>query len=619
MIIRLFVLSFKLRETKETEEDLKQTNDELLKTYKSLALSEEELKTQYEKLEKNREIIQENEEKYRLISQASDDGILDLNFTTDEIFVNDNLGIVLGIDQELTTQYIYNLKKYVHPDDMPAINEIIADFKNEENDNYSIEYRSLDKSGKYRWILAKGKMLRNKSGDPARISSFYIDIEHRKTQEEQIKTLAYFDKVTKLPNRSMFYKTMDQILENSVKEKSFGLVLYMDIDNFKIINDTFGHDFGDLILREVAKRLRRLDSRTGSVFRLSGDEYIIILRNYSENRSQEAADKVKKIISEPFIVEENEIQISMSIGLVSYPKDANAVDDILRKVDLAMYKAKELGKNQYKLYEKTLEEEITDRLLLENHLRNALGRGEFVLNYQPQIDTFTREIIGFEALIRWYSPEYGYVSPGKFIPIAEEMGLINKIGEWILKEACKYSIRMNRKFDRKIVVSINISPIQLNQDNFIDIIKKAVEITGVSTDVIGIEITETSLMEAFEENSRKLQKIRNMGIEVFLDDFGTGYSSLNYLLRLPIHVIKIDRSFILNMTTDKKGVKIIESIINLAHNMELKVVAEGVEEEEQLKILKNLKCDIIQGYIFGKPMSEKDSITYIENQKKIYH
>lgn len=611
LLIIISLLAYKLLKIKEIEEHLKHTNDELLEVYENLASSDEELKIQYNELEENRRIIQKNEERYRLISNASNDGIWDLDFNTKELFTNDKLAIILGVDD--VKKYIYNMEEYVHPEDLHQVEKIKNKIISGMSESYSLEYRSLDRDNKYRWILAKGRILRDENNRLARISSFHVDIENRKVQEEQIKTLAYFDVTTKLPNRSMFYKTMNSILNKRTRENNFGLVLYMDIDNFKIINDTFGHDFGDLILREVAQRLKEVEPRVKSVFRLSGDEYIIILRNYIESSSKQVASKIKDVMTDPFLIDDNEIQISMSIGLVNYPKDARDVDELLRKADLAMYKAKELGKNQCKLYEKSLEDEITDRLLLENHLRNALGRGEFTLNYQPQIDIANKEIIGFEALIRWYSPKYGFVSPVKFIPIAEEMGLINKLGKWILKEACEFSKVLNEKFDKKMVVSVNISPIQLNQENFIDMVQDVIEETGIASDILGIEITETSLMETFCENSKKLQKLRDKGIRISLDDFGTGYSSLNYLMRLPIHIIKIDRSFILNMTNDKKGIKIIESIIDLSHNMGLDVIAEGVETDEQLEILRKLNCDSIQGYIFSKPLGEKDSIEYIEN------
>lgn len=549
-----------------------------------------------------------------MVSEASEDGFWDLDLVTEELFYNVNLAKVLGISIENAKTYIYNLENYAHPEDMVLLTKTIDQITLGKRDTFSVEYRTCSVSGKYRWILAKGKVLKNSNGEPIRISGFHIDIENRKIQEEQIKTLAYFDNTTKLPNRAMFYEIMKNTLKCAREEQQQGFVLYMDIDNFKIINDTFGHEFGDIILGRVANRLKTLENIPKRVFRLSGDEFIIILPKYSEQNTKEIANKVQDIMIKPFIVDENEIQISMSIGLALYPNDATSADELLRKADLAMYKAKEFGKNQYQLYETSFDDEITDRLLLENHLRNALHRGEFVLNYQPQIDTLTENIIGFEALIRWFSPEYGFVSPMVFIPIAEEMGLINKIGEWILKDACEFSLKINKRYKQDIIISINISPIQLNQDNFIDIVQRVIETTGVDTKLIGIEITETSLMTNFEDNSKKLEQLRELGITIALDDFGTGYSSLNYLMMLPIHIIKIDRSFIVNMIHVEKGINIIESIINLAHSMGLRVVAEGVELAEQLDVLKHLKCDQIQGYIFGKPISEQDTMKYIEHK-----
>ena len=255
MLILVIFLVVKLRKTQKIEDHLKHMNDELLEVYESLAASDEELKNQYHTLEENRKIIEKNEERYRLISEASNDGFWDLDFTTNELFTNEKLALVLGLDKKEADNYIYNLEKYIHPEDMPYMSRVIEEMKNGSRNSYSIEHKTLDKNGKYRWILAKGKMLRDKDNKPVRLSGFHIDIENRKVQEEQIKTLAYFDRTTKLPNRSMFYKTMDSVLRNAQRNNTFGLVLYMDIDNFKIINDTFGHDFGDMILREVAKRL----------------------------------------------------------------------------------------------------------------------------------------------------------------------------------------------------------------------------------------------------------------------------------------------------------------------------------------------------------------------------
>ncbi|WP_187287400.1 GGDEF and EAL domain-containing protein [Gottschalkia acidurici] len=609
----IIFLGLNIKKRKKVEVDLKLANDELFAVYEELASSDEELKLQYHELKKSRETIEKNEERYRLVSEASNDGFWDMDTVTKNIFTNVRLKEVLGLDESEVRNYIDRLDKYVHPDDFNIIENIFKEIKQGVRDSYHVEYRTLDKYGTYRWILAKGKSLRDKDGNMCRISGFHIDIEDRKLQEEQIKVLAYYDSITGLPNRAMFYKKMDNILK---QEDSCGSVIYMDIDNFKIINDTFGHEFGDLLLKKLADRLKPIESKESHVFRLSGDEYIIVFEKYNEDNIEQKIIQTQEYISEPFSIDDNEIQISVSMGVVFYPKDGRSVEEVLKKADLAMYKAKEFGKNCYKTYEKNMEEEIENRLLLENHLRNALDRDEFVLNYQPQIDTVSKKVVGFEALIRWVSPEYGTISPIKFISIAEETGLINQMGEWILREACKFAMNIESIYDEQIVVSVNISSIQLSQDNFIEIIKRVIDDTGMNPKFLGIEITETSLMELFEENSEKLEILRNMGITVYLDDFGTGYSSLNYLLRLPISTIKIDRTFVMDMMNAKKGVKITESIINLAHNMGLNVTAEGVENEEQLSILRDLSCDVIQGYIFGKPLSESDAIQYLEDRIK---
>lgn len=440
------------------------------------------------------------------------------------------------------------------------------------------------------------------------------DLLHMK---EELELIAYYDEVTKLPNRAMFYHTMNKKLNKNLKEES-GAILYLDIDDFKNINDIYGHSFGDLVLARVANRLKslKLNEKYKSIYRISGDEYIIDLDKKDETYAIKLATDIKNLFLEHFNIENKRIQISVSIGIVLYPRDSTNVEDIFKKAELSMYKAKAIGKNCYKVYEKSMERELAERILLENNLKLALERDEFILNYQPQINLKDKKIIGFESLIRWHSKEYGLVSPMKFIPIAEETGEIIKIGEWIFREACKFSLEINKKYSKRIEVSINISPVQLNQENFIDMIKNIVSEEGVSPEIIGIEVTETALMETFEESCKKLEVLKNMGFAIYLDDFGTGYSSLNYLLKLPISNIKIDKSFVDDMMTSQKGRKIIEQIIKLAHDMELSVVAEGVEVEEQLLILERLNCDIIQGYIFGKPLTKEDSKLYVyENLK----
>lgn len=433
--------------------------------------------------------------------------------------------------------------------------------------------------------------------------------------QEELQLMAYYDSVAGLPNRNMFYKVMKEKLDTTFINQSTGSVLYMDIDNFKDINDTYGHDFGNLFLKKVSERLKSLEcikEKENTIFRLSGDEYIVVLDNKDEKETIKVANEIQNLFIEPFIIVIEEIKASISMGIVFFPKDGYTVDEIFKKADVAMYKVKESGKNAYKIYEKEMETEITKRVLLENNLRSALGKNEFVLNYQPQIGLKNQEVVGFESLIRWESSEYGLVSPAKFIPIAEETGEIVEIGEWILKEACEFAIRISEKYKKEIEVSVNISPVQLKKSNFIDMVKKILDETGAKSCLLGIEVTETTLMESFEDSIRKLEELSRMGIKIYLDDFGTGYSSLNYLLRLPINTLKIDKSFIDDMLIERKGGKIISQIIDLAHDIELDVVAEGVESEEQLSILRRFNCDYIQGYVYSKPLAEDDVYKFLD-------
>ena len=437
-----------------------------------------------------------------------------------------------------------------------------------------------------------------------------INIRKRRQAEKELEVIAYYDDITCLPNRNMFYKNMNQ----KIKDKN-GAILYLDIDNFKDVNDTFGHTFGDLVLKEVADRLlaiNQIDSKLDTVYRISGDEYLLDLEGKEEKYAKKVAKEVKSELSKPLTINKQDIRISVSIGIVFYPKNSRSTEDLFKKAELSMYKAKSLGRNDYKIYEDEMGQEVLERTLLENNLRIALAKDEFILNYQPQIDPFTEEIVGFESLVRWHSSAYGLVPPDKFIPIAEDTGEIVKIGEWILRQACKFTLDINKELNQEIEVSVNISPVQLKQANFIEVIKKAIKDTGVKPNVIGIEVTETALMESFDDGLGKLEILKDMGFNIYLDDFGTGYSSLNYLLKLPINTIKIDKSFIDDIMVHEKGRKITENIINIAHDMDLNVVAEGVEYDNQLTTLKELKCDIIQGYIFGKPLSEKDAKNFIK-------
>lgn len=436
-----------------------------------------------------------------------------------------------------------------------------------------------------------------------------MNIEKRKVQEKKIKRLAYYDILTGLPNRTYLNEKLKKELEISKTYGIEGVVFFIDVDNFKILNDTFGHGFGDKILIDIGKRFTALVGNDKFIARLGGDEFIILLKDIND---KEIIDNiVNEIISsfeKTFHIEEKEFYLTISIGVTLYPKDGDNLDELLKNADTAMYKAKDSGRARYVYFEKNMNEKSFEKMQMQNKLRNAIEKNELVLYYQPKVDLKNNEIIEYEALIRWVSPDYGFVPPDRFIGIAEESGLISKLGAWVFEKACEFSKKINNNLEKDIIVSVNVSVVELMNANYISTIKKIFEKIEVDPKLIGIEITETALMESFETNEAILNELIELGIQVSLDDFGTGYSSLNYLKKIPTNILKIDKSFVDDIKNDEIDETIIKAIIEIAHKLNLEVVAEGVETEEQKKKLKEYKCDQIQGYLISKPLPEDDII-----------
>lgn len=434
-----------------------------------------------------------------------------------------------------------------------------------------------------------------------------MNIEKRKIQEKKIKRLAYYDILTGLPNRTYLNEKLKNELEISKTSGIEGVVFFFDVDNFKILNDTFGHGFGDEILIDIGKRFKELIGNEKFIARLGGDEFIILLKNINDRTIID--NIVNEIISsfeKPFYIEEKELYLTISIGVTLYPKDGDNLDELLKNADTAMYKAKDLGKARYVYFEKNMNEKSFEKMQMQNKLRNAIENDELVLYYQPKVNLKNNEIIEYEALIRWVSPDYGFVPPDRFIGIAEESGFISKLGAWVFEKACEFSKKINKNSQKNIIVSVNVSVVELMNVNYISNIKRILKKIEVNPKLIGIEITETALMESFETNEAILNELIKLGIQVSLDDFGTGYSSLNYLKKIPTNILKIDKSFVDDIKNDEIDETIIKAIIEIAHKLKLEVVAEGVETEEQKEKLKEYKCDQIQGYLISKPLPEED-------------
>lgn len=427
--------------------------------------------------------------------------------------------------------------------------------------------------------------------------------------EEGIRDLAYNDYLTGLPNRVFIVNELANKLCESSTGKCSGAVFFIDMDNFKFINDTFGHFCGDRVLIEISHRLKSLKYGGMVISRIGGDEFIIIQDDcIDESEIKELAQNILSLFINPVNIDRNSFNVSCSIGIALYPKHGSTADEILKNADMAMYKAKGSGKNGYILYDSSMGAELTDRIEMEKQLRRASENGEFELYYQPNYDVMKGSISGFEALIRWNSPVYGMVLPGRFISIAEEMGLINKIGKWVIDRSFAFARTLQGK---DICVSCNVSPVQLIQSGFVEDAIEAFDKYGLKEGSVALEITESSLVESFKETIEKLGRLRDKGILIYLDDFGTGYSSLTYMNKLPIDVVKIDKSFVDGITSDSVDTRIVKAVISLAHEIGLKVVAEGVETSEQLQYLTEYKCNHIQGYLISRPVPEHQAAGFI--------
>ncbi|PKM96225.1 MAG: diguanylate cyclase [Firmicutes bacterium HGW-Firmicutes-1] len=422
--------------------------------------------------------------------------------------------------------------------------------------------------------------------------------------KEKLYKLAYQDHLTLLPNRRLFYHDLSKKI-NEAKEDECFVLLLIDVDNFKYVNDIYGHDYGDKTLLNISQRIQCLINDHMKLYRIGGDEFAIYIEGKADltfihQFASSIIDDFKKNLHIS-----TKTTVSMSIGISMFPETTKDLNDLVKFADVALYKAKDAGKGTYSIFEASLKRYMDEKILFEEKLKLALANDEFILHFQPQVDFNTGEIRGFEALIRWVNEDLGFVPPNRFIPIAEETKIIIEIGEWVLKTAIEFGSKLNMG-DKKYIISVNISVVQWMQDNFVEVVENALKDYQFSEEYLELEITESILIHSFDQTISKLHKLREKGIKVALDDFGTGYSSLNYLKELPISTLKIDKTFIDDILVEKsKNEHILNAIITLGHQFGLEVIAEGVETQEQLSYLYNNKCDTIQGYIYSKPLDQQ--------------
>ena len=456
------------------------------------------------------------------------------------------------------------------------------------------------------------------------------ELESRKEAEKEIRYLAYYDVLTNLPNRTQFNEILQRAIEYAQQQNIIMALLFIDLDFFKRINDTLGHHVGDELLQAVTSRLLhsiRCSDYTGRtneheitdvVSRLGGDEFIVLLHNITHiSDPGKVALRILKDLSEPFVLAGSDVYITASIGISLFPNDGMDTDDLLKNSDAAMYHAKAKGRNNYQHYSQRMTSEAVEYLTLETKMRKALDNNELLLHYQPKQSLLDGRIVGLEALLRWKPADSDLVMPGNFIPLIEEMGLIIPIGEWVLRTACMQNKAWQKAGYGPLVVSVNLSSRQFDQKNFIEIVTQALRDADLEPKYLELEITESTIMRDPDEAITILYILKNMGIKISVDDFGTGYSSLNYMKRIPLDSLKIDRSFVMHIESSASDQAIIKAIIALAHSLELNVVAEGVENERQHAFLREWGCDELQGYLLSKPLPVVQLLEFLSSKANL--
>jgi diguanylate cyclase (GGDEF)-like protein/PAS domain S-box-containing protein len=463
------------------------------------------------------------------------------------------------------------------------------------------------KNGDVIWISENARAVFDEDGRLTSYEGTVEDITERRLYQSRIEQQANYDTLTGLANRSLLQDRLEQALLTATTYKTRLAVVFVDLDRFKYINDSLGHHVGDDLLRVMADRIESCVRDCDTVARLGGDEFVVLITGQTApDLVRNVVERMLSVVSQPWVSEHGEFNVSCSIGVALFPNDGSDAQTLLKHADSAMYRAKESGRNNFQFFTRELNVLMIERLAMESSLRRALERDQFVLHYQPRIDLHSGKIIGAEALIRWNLPDHGVVPPGKFIPLAEETGLIVPIGKWVLRAACAQNKAWQDAGLERIIVSVNVSARQFRQDNLVRTVAEVLEETGLEARYLELELTESMVMHDAPQLVAMLGDLKRLGVQIAVDDFGTGYSSLSYLKRFPVDRLKVDRSFVEHLATDSDDAKIVRAIITLGHNLGLKVVAEGVELAEQVSFLKLFQCDEAQGFLYCRPIPSSE-------------
>jgi two-component system CheB/CheR fusion protein len=542
-------------------------------------------------------------EREKLALTFADVGTFEWDIRANRIVSSDIALHLLGLSGTSPEMDFNAMRGAVHDDDRKLFDDAIRVCL-AGHGNLDLEYRVRWPDGTIHWLHTKGDVQTDAEGIARRMLCLSQDITQRRETDERVRFIAHHDALTGLPNRTLLRDRLQQAINGGRRHKSRVAVLFIDLDHFKTVNDSLGHQIGDQLLQGVANRLRTCTRDTDTLCRQSGDEYIVVLPGVRDSgEAAHVATKIVETLSAPYHLEGHELTVTPSIGISIYPEDGDSIDVLVRNADAAMYHAKGSGRSNFQFFTPEMNARATERLAIATQLRRALSRAELRVYYQPQYDVDTGRLVGAEALVRWLHPERGLLLPETFIPVAEESDLVIEMGKWVLQEACAQNRRWQDQGLRSIPVAVNFSPLQFRRMNVIQTVSHALHESGLTAECLEIELTERAIMSDADESAATLRDLHKLGIRLAVDDFGTGYSSLSYLMRFPIDKLKIDRSFVLALPTDVGAAAIVRAVINLGHSLNLEIVAEGVETERQLDFLRKAQCSSFQGFLAQPALS----------------